>query len=351
MAAPTASKKALVLSGGGARGAYEAGVIWGLTQAGETFDIVCGTSIGSINGSFVAEDRLQQLYDLWHTIAQYGVITLDPQVQKLKSIVTEVIAATHDPVLKRAGDIMHLLADVVGLGPPSRLLALLGALQAQPIEKILATIVDVAVLKRDLVVSATNLTRSTSDVFYWFKDDVAAQAFVKAQESDVYPLTAANFATAVQASAAIPGAFAPVDIGVGDPATTCCYVDGGVANNTPIGQAIDAGATEVTAIFMDPVGQPVNQPIQNLAQVALSCFSVMQQKILALDMQIASNTNDAIRAGRRTDKRLVTIRSVRPDKPLAVTVLQFDNQPLIDQAFADGVEDARTNLKIESAGQ
>jgi|GEM_PF-6126943 len=44
--------KALVLSGGGARGAYEAGLVCGLANAGERFDLVCGTSIGAINASF-----------------------------------------------------------------------------------------------------------------------------------------------------------------------------------------------------------------------------------------------------------------------------------------------------------
>ena len=39
--------KALVLSGGGARGAYEAGVACGLVAAGEQFDLVCSTSIGA----------------------------------------------------------------------------------------------------------------------------------------------------------------------------------------------------------------------------------------------------------------------------------------------------------------
>src|SRR5271166_807158 len=49
---------ALVLAGGGVRGAYEAGALAALAPAlaarGETPDIVVGTSIGALNGAFVA---------------------------------------------------------------------------------------------------------------------------------------------------------------------------------------------------------------------------------------------------------------------------------------------------------
>ena len=49
---------ALVLAGGGARGAYEAGVLDALAPAlagrGQAPDIVVGTSIGALNSSFLA---------------------------------------------------------------------------------------------------------------------------------------------------------------------------------------------------------------------------------------------------------------------------------------------------------
>ena len=49
---------ALVLAGGGARGAYEVGALSALAPAlsarGETLDIIVGTSIGALNGAFLA---------------------------------------------------------------------------------------------------------------------------------------------------------------------------------------------------------------------------------------------------------------------------------------------------------
>ncbi|MFW6266499.1 MAG: patatin-like phospholipase family protein [Halanaerobiales bacterium] len=46
---------ALVLSGGGAKGAYQIGVIGELLCSGITFDLIIGSSIGAFNGTLVAE--------------------------------------------------------------------------------------------------------------------------------------------------------------------------------------------------------------------------------------------------------------------------------------------------------
>ena len=67
-----------MLSGGGARGAYEAGVLRFLlddfpkrTGIEPIFDIVCGTSVGAIHACYLAataeggEARGQRLVDLW----------------------------------------------------------------------------------------------------------------------------------------------------------------------------------------------------------------------------------------------------------------------------------------------
>jgi len=48
--------KALVLSGGGARGAYEAGVAKALLER-EHYDMVCGVSIGGINAALIAAGK------------------------------------------------------------------------------------------------------------------------------------------------------------------------------------------------------------------------------------------------------------------------------------------------------
>ena len=62
----------LVLQGGGALGAYQAGVYQALHEAGIEPDWVIGTSIGAINGALIAgntaEQRLDRLREFWKRV-------------------------------------------------------------------------------------------------------------------------------------------------------------------------------------------------------------------------------------------------------------------------------------------
>lgn len=61
-------KTALVLAGGGSRGAYEMGVWQALREMGIKIDIVTGTSIGSMNATLVANDSFEAARELWLTL-------------------------------------------------------------------------------------------------------------------------------------------------------------------------------------------------------------------------------------------------------------------------------------------
>ncbi len=58
-------KTALVLSGGGSRGAYEIGVWKALCQLGVKIDMVMGTSVGAINGAMILQGDLELSEKLW----------------------------------------------------------------------------------------------------------------------------------------------------------------------------------------------------------------------------------------------------------------------------------------------
>ncbi|MFG0227209.1 patatin-like phospholipase family protein, partial [Streptococcus suis] len=62
----------LVLQGGGALGAYQAGVYHAMHDAGFEPDWVIGTSIGAINAGLIAgnapEKRLQALQEFWNRV-------------------------------------------------------------------------------------------------------------------------------------------------------------------------------------------------------------------------------------------------------------------------------------------
>src|SRR6185437_16702883 len=58
-------RRALVLSGGAARGAYEVGALKALNEMGFQFDVVIGTSIGAVNAIFFAQQALDRLEQIW----------------------------------------------------------------------------------------------------------------------------------------------------------------------------------------------------------------------------------------------------------------------------------------------
>jgi NTE family protein len=85
----TTSRTALVLSGGGARGAYQAGVLQGLVEIGmigeegSPFDIIVGSSAGSINAGMLAahadvlRNGVARLVEVWSQIAANEVFRTD----------------------------------------------------------------------------------------------------------------------------------------------------------------------------------------------------------------------------------------------------------------------------------
>ena len=60
--------KALVLSGGGAKGAYQIGVWKALKKLGVKFDIVTGTSVGALNGTLIVQNEYRKAVKIWKKI-------------------------------------------------------------------------------------------------------------------------------------------------------------------------------------------------------------------------------------------------------------------------------------------
>ncbi len=73
----TMSVTALVLGGGGSRGAYEIGVWRALREHGEAFSVVTGTSVGALNGAIIAQDDYDLAVDVWSTITTEMILSID----------------------------------------------------------------------------------------------------------------------------------------------------------------------------------------------------------------------------------------------------------------------------------
>jgi NTE family protein len=325
MASSPTTKTAIVLSGGGARGAFEAGVLKNLSQR-KKFDIVCGTSIGAINAALTAQQAFDELEQLWSTIATLNVVRYIDIVNRVNSFIDDV-EGLRGKLLAALGN-FHLVNDWCKIGSKKALLALRGVMDPDPIKLLLEPMLSVNALKSTLIVCATNLTNGTSDAFYSFvnasNDDVARFLAFRAPEP-CHILRQVNYLDVVRASASIPGAFEPVRMNLGDPGLVHDYVDGGVANNTPISLAVAAGATEVMVVFLDPVGTTLpTLPTTNLFQIGLASLAVMQQRILGTDMC-------------RAREQGVKITEIRPSKPIELSVLDFKNADGIKAAYQDGL--------------
>lgn len=62
------TKRALVLGGGGSKGAYQVGAYQALCELGVEFDMVVGVSIGALNGAIITQGDFSQLKTLWQHI-------------------------------------------------------------------------------------------------------------------------------------------------------------------------------------------------------------------------------------------------------------------------------------------
>ncbi len=63
------SKLGLVLSGGGAKGAYQIGVYYALKRLGKIPDIITGTSVGALNGAILVQKDYHKAMKLWKTMS------------------------------------------------------------------------------------------------------------------------------------------------------------------------------------------------------------------------------------------------------------------------------------------
>ena len=246
--------RALVLSGGGARGAYEAGIVGALAAiAGVTdgspllpYEMVCGTSIGALNGWYVATGQYTQLRDLWYGISGQDLMRAKRQYSALRD--------PESGLLDRAASVVSL----VDLTKNQRAL-----LESKPVFDWISRNIDPATpVLMPLVWAATNLTLQRPEYFFLRPNGSGdiPEKVAHALRLTLGPHTVVREATpdllhrAIFASAALPLVFDPVLIPNPD-GTINEYCDGGVASNSPVGiaHAVSKGAD---VVLLDPPSSP-----------------------------------------------------------------------------------------------
>jgi predicted acylesterase/phospholipase RssA len=359
--APAAVQHALVLSGGGARGAYEAGVIGGLVamlgvrdgKPLEPYGLVCGTSIGALNGWFVATGQYARLKDLWYGISADEIIRLKPQFA--------AVGDSQSGVLERLAAAIRMVTLVRNQS---------AVLQSQPVLDWMARNVDPEQpLLVPLVWAVTNLTTQRPEYFYVPAANPRANltaSLIDALRINLGPNTVVRQATsellhrALFASAALPLAFDPVEL-PDVQGKTSAYVDGGIASNSPvaIAHALSNGAD---IVLMDPPFESEPNYADAVA-VAFGVYGTMQRKILEVEMRdvyfqsIGSRAFAQLAAAERvrvagSEPLLATfmnaipsteLRFVRPKEALTLGVAAFDDEVNIGKAYRTGWLDITTH--------
>lgn len=186
-------RPALVLGGGGTYGVVQAAYVHAALEAGFEPKIVVGTSVGALNGAWLAlhPDQPDELLRIWRGLDRLRIVPMNPVRLAAKLV--------RQPLSIMPNDLV-----------PGLLEKHLGE----------STFADTQL---PLAVVATNLSRGAKHVF-----------------------RSGPLHDAILASTAIPGVYAPVEIN-GD-----LFVDGGITASLDLATAVEMGATEILAVDLTP---------------------------------------------------------------------------------------------------
>lgn len=234
----------LVLSGGGAKGAFEVGVLKRLVEEDRLYDpaIIAGTSVGALNAAF---------------LAQYPMGLFAGAVRDLEQLWLG-IAGSRDIYRKRTGAYLRAAVDEDSpFGLPGA-----GLYDVKPLRKLVEAQLDphrIVRSGRRLVVAACSM--KTGRVKTW-------------RESATSVLR-----DAVMASAAFPGYFLLVTVD-GER-----YTDGGVREIAPVRAALDVGATELDVVLASPRESWRTERSWSVLEVAWAVIDAMSNEIKAGDLE------------------------------------------------------------------
>lgn len=248
MTAPHRKKTAIVLSGGAARGAYEAGVLAYLrdglvkdTGVEAKIDILCGSSVGAINACVVAATMDQPRNQGAIVAGRWSSLNID-EVVPLKTL-----------------DVLRFTRSIVGSAPAGATHSYGGMLDPAPLEKVVLNTVPWSMIQRNiaegrldaLAVSATHVSSGHTMVFVERHEqglpNWGSDPFVHGHLTRIRPQHAL-------ASAAIPIIFPAVSI------DGHYYCDGGLRLNTPIAPALRLGAERLLVISLRHRPPSVDRP-------------------------------------------------------------------------------------------
>ncbi len=254
--------RALVISGGGSKGAFAGGVAQYLMQElNHNYDLFLGTSTGSLLISHLALQKIEKIKEVYTSVNQNSIFSNCPfTIQKKYGVAN--IGINHWNVLK------NFYRGSKTFGESDNLLALI---------RRTITPEEFEILKhgpKDIVVTVANLSlnqveyKSINDFDY---DDFCEWVWISCNYTPFMSLVRKN---------------------------GCEYADGGLGSMVPIEEALRRGATTVDAIILHTEITHFNRmPSKNVFSLLTSMFSFMLDRIEYQNIRIGkfvANHNDAI---------------------------------------------------------
>ena len=236
--------RALVISGGGSKGAFAGGVAQYLIEVmGNDYDLFLGTSTGSLLISHLALNKTQKIKEVYTSVNQNSIFSNRPFLIKRKHG-QEQISIDHFNVIR------NFINGKKTFGESENLKKLiLNTITKEEFEELKAT-------KRDILVTVSNI--SLNEVEYKSIHDYSYEDFC---EWIWISCNYVPFMSLVQKNG-------------------CEYADGGFGSMVPIEEAIKRGATEIDAIILQTEVTYFNRlPSKNVFSLITNLFGFMLDRI------------------------------------------------------------------------
>ncbi len=288
------AKRVLIMSGGGSKGAFQAGVIEQLSKQGWKPDAVAGISVGALNGVMVATGKAGELVSIWKDLREEQVLKRRRIDRKAKSY----------------------LLHKIGLDKPT-----LGFFDNSPLKKKVRESVGNKFVM-DYYCGTVNIESGE------YKEHVARPMMVPW-----------NYLDAVVASTAIPVVFDPVKL------DGQLHVDGGVRHINPIGRILQDHSPEeivfITTRTLEGEKEPKN--VKDIVNIATQTLHIMLDEIFLKDLREFMRINELVR---QAEKQGATLKkaSGTPYKVFKASLYQ-PQEPLGDSLNFSN-EQANRNITI-----
>ena len=251
-------KNALVLSGGGAKGAFQIGALEVLIERKRIdFQVLCGVSVGALNAAALAQAPVSRSA----ARSQQNLIT---EFRKLRKLWLKKIAGNRSIYTGRPGGTAGIIGGADSIYDPEGL------------RKLLKSLLNPQRLRRSgrvLKIGMVNLDTG------------------RYESVDPRNIRAERIRDYVLASATMPYYFPPVEI------ADDWWADGGLRNITPLADAFKDRPRRIYAIFATPLGRDL--PTKNISQGFLSlkanAFTFLGRTVEILVDEVYNNDVDGAR--------------------------------------------------------